>query len=171
MSAYPPSILTLIYWLHMLATVAWLGGQAALAWLVLPAARKTIAEASAYPAFLGLLSKRLQLIGWLSLAVLTGTGMFQMSANPSYHGFLAINNPWATAILVKHLAVGVMVLLSAYVTWGLAPALERLALLRTHGKGEPQELARLQQREENLLQLNLFISVLVLLLTAWARAS
>jgi uncharacterized membrane protein len=169
MTLFPVGMLTVIYWLHMLATVSWIGGLASLALIVLPAARKTL-QGSTYSAFLQQVSRRMQQIGWLSLVVLTGTGMFQMSASPAYRGFLAINNPWATAILLKHLVIGVMVLAGAYLTWGLTPALERLALLQSHGKGDPAELVALQRREEWLVRLNLAISVVVLLLTAWARS-
>lgn len=171
MTLYSPLMLVTIYWLHMLATVAWIGGQSALAILVLPAARKTLAAASGYPEFIRQISRRLQMIGWLSLMVLAATGLFQMSANSNYQGFLAITNSWATAIFIKHLVIGVLVISSAYVTWGLTPALERATLLIAHGKGSQAELAALQRREESLVQVNLFISVLVLLLTAWARSS
>jgi len=170
MTPFPPGILTLIYWLHMLATVAWVGGQTTLALIVLPAARKSL-SGNQYSDFLDQVSRRLQLVGWLSLAVLIGTGMFQMSASPSYRGFLAINNPWSIAIFLKHAVIGVMVVASAYITWGLTPTLQRLALLRAHGKGDAAALTALQNREETLVQLNLFISVIVLLLTAWARSS
>ena len=64
---------------------------------MLPAARKSL-SGNQYSAFLDQVSRRLQLVGWLSLAVLVGTGMFQMSASPSYRGFLAINNPWSIAL-------------------------------------------------------------------------
>ena len=72
---------------------------------------------------------------------------------------------------MKHIVIGVMVLSSAYVTWGLTPALQRLALLQAHEKGSPEALARLQNREELLVQINLSISIVVLLLTAWARSA
>lgn len=169
MTPFPVGVLTVIYWLHMLATVVWVGGLASLALIVLPAARKTL-QGSSYSAFLQQVSRRMQQIGWLSLVVLTGTGMFQMSANPAYQGFLAINTPWATAILLKHVVIGGMVLAGAYLTWGLTPALERLALLQSRAKGDSAELAALQRREEWLVRLNLFVSAIVLLLTAWARS-
>ncbi len=100
------------------------------------------------------------------------TGLFQMSAHPSYQGFLTIGNRWAAAILVKHLLVGVMVLLSGYLTWGLNPALQRLQLLQASGKemGE-SEIKRLRQRETLLLRANLGLSIAVLAMTAWARVS
>lgn len=170
MTPYPPGMLTAIYWLHMLATVAWVGGQAALALLVLPAARKTLAG-EVYSAFLGQINRRLKLVGWISLIILVGTGMFQMSASPSYQGFLSITNTWAVAIFSKHLVIGLMVVLSAYSTWGLSPALQRLALLRSKGKGSEVEFEGLQKREEWLVRINLGIAVVVLLLTAWARSA
>lgn len=169
MTLFPVGMLTVIYWLHMLATVVWIGGLATLVLIVLPVARKTL-QGNPYSAFLQQVSGRMQQIGWLCLVVLTGTGMFQMSANPAYRGFLAIDSPWATAILLKHLAIGLMVLAGVYLTWGLTPALARLALLQSHGKGDPSEWAALQRREEGLVRLNLVIAVIVLLLTAWARS-
>jgi uncharacterized membrane protein len=165
----PTDWLTILFWLHMLATVAWVGGLVAMSLIVLPAARRTLSGDS-LAAFLGQVSKRLQQVGWLSLFVLVATGMFQMSASPKYQGFLAITSPWAVAILLKHLVIGLMILASAYQTWGLMPSMQRLALLQAHGKGNPDELTRLQKREDWLVQANLYISILVLLLTAWARS-
>lgn len=163
--------LTLAYWLHMLATVTWLGGLATLAILVIPNARKML-KADDYARFLEKMQSRLQQVGWFSLAVLTGTGMFQMSAHPSYEGFLAIENSWSVAILAKHAVVALMVVVSAYNTWGLTPALRRLALMRAAGKGlQGDAIKRLQKQEDLLLILNGGLSVVVLLLTAVARAS
>jgi uncharacterized membrane protein len=170
-TAAPTIGITITYWLHMLATVTWIGGMAAVSLLVLPAARKVLEPAS-FAALLSRLQTRLQLVGWFSLAVLTVTGLFQMSASPFYEGFLAIRNPWAMAILFKHLVIGLMVLVSVYVTWGLLPALQRTLLLRAAGRpiDEARE-ASLQRREIWLLRLNLLLSVIVLALTALARTA
>jgi uncharacterized membrane protein len=163
--------LTLIYSLHMLATVAWVGGLAAFALIILPAAKKGL-PASAFDPFFGRMSTRLQLIGWFSLVVLVITGLFQMSAHPRYEGVLAINNTWSVAIFAKHIVIGSMVVISAYVTWILNPAYQRLALLKAKGALEDDsQLVRLQQREILALRLMLGISVIVLLLTALARVS
>lgn len=163
--------LTLAYWLHMLATVAWMGGLAAVALLALPAARKTL-DAPAYLAFLGELQRRLDPLAWFCLALLAGTGMLQMSANPNYPGFLAIQGRWATAILLKHLLFLGMAGLSAYLSWGLLPRLRRLALLRARGGiVDEREADGLQRQETWLLRLNLFLGVLILALTAMARAA
>lgn len=163
--------LTVMYWLHMLATVAWIGGLVALSLFVIPSARQSL-DADAYARFLGGVQTRLQRIGWFSLAILIGTGLFQLSAHPSYQGFLVVDSPWAAAIFVKHLVIGGMVLSSAYITWGLTPKLQRLALLQAAGRqSDPANAGRLRRQETLFFRLNLGLSVLVLLLTAFARAA
>jgi len=167
----PNFALALAYWLHIIATVSWIGGLMTLSILVIPAARRTL-QAADYAAYLGRLQDGLQRIGWLSLAVLIGTGLFQMSAHPSYQGFLVITNSWAVAILAKHLVIGAMVLTSAYLTWVVMPELKRLALLRAAGRPvEPDRDVRLQNRETLILRVNLGLSLIVLLLTAIARSA
>jgi uncharacterized membrane protein len=171
MTAQTPTwVLTIAYWLHMLATVVWVGGLAAMAVLVLPTARKSLTP-EAYSAFLGPLQKRLQWLGWMSLAVLTATGMFQMSASPNYEGVLAITNTWAVAILLKHIAIGAMVLISAYLTWILGPELSRLALRQAQKGGmAPAEAELIRRKEQIIFWINLALAVVVLALTAWARS-
>jgi uncharacterized membrane protein len=163
--------LWLAYWLHMLATVVWIGGLAALAIFVLPAARSAL-DPPAYATFLSKLQSRFDPLGWFCLAILAGTGLFQMSASPSYQGFLTIENRWAAAILVKHLLFFGMAGLSAYLTWGLMPKIRRLALRRAASASvDEAEAQRMIAQETRLLQLNLLLGVLVLALTAIARAS
>jgi uncharacterized membrane protein len=167
----PTWALWLAYWLHMLATVVWIGGLAALSILVLPAARQAL-DAPGYATFISRLQRRFDPIGWFCLAILAGTGMFQMSASPSYQGFLSIENRWAAAILVKHVLFMGMAGLSAYLTWGLMPRMRRLALRRAVSEtADEGEARRLAAQETRLLQLNLLLGVLVLALTAIARAS
>jgi uncharacterized membrane protein len=161
--------LSLIYWLHMLATVVWIGGLAALSLFILPVARRTL-DPGSYSAFLNGLQQRLDPLAWLSLVVLIGTGMFQMSANPNYSGLLSIQNRWATAILIKHVVFLGMTALSAYLTWGLLPTLRRIALRQASGQVVP-EAEKLQRRELVLIRINLILGVIILGLTAIARAA
>ena len=171
MGAAPAWVLTIAYWLHMLATVVWVGGLAALVLIVLPVVRKSV-SGPAYSDLMIQFQNRLQALSWFSLAVLTVTGMFQMSSSPFYKGFLAVENVWAVAILVKHLTIGFMVLLSVYITWGISPELQRTAFLRKAGRElDTRKQARLEKREELLLRVNLYLSMVVLALTAIARAA
>ncbi|MDH5507678.1 MAG: CopD family protein [Anaerolineae bacterium] len=163
----PEWVLLLSFWLHMLATVVWIGALASLSLVVLPAAKRSL-DAAGYSQFMDAFTRRLDPLGWLCLALLTTTGLVQMSANPNYEGFLSISNHWARAILIKHMLFFAMIATSAYLTWGLAPALNRSALLRARGLPTPQE-ELLRQREAKLIQLNLALGVVTLLLTALAR--
>ena len=165
----PEWALTLSFWLHMLATVSWVGGLAVLSLFVFPIARRSL-EAEAFSKFVRAVNKRLDPVGWFGLAVLTVTGLIQMSANQNYEGFLAVNNSWARAVLLKHITFFFIIVLSAYQTWTLTPALERAALRQSRGVDSPNA-AQLQKRERTLMQANLILSLVVLLLTAWARTA
>jgi len=169
MSNIPLWVLTIAYWLHMLATTVWIGGIATLVLLVLPVAKEKLAPLD-YANLLESLKRRLDPLAWLSLAVLLGTGMFQMSASPNYEGFLTIANSWSKAILVKHVLFLGVITVSAYLTWFLIPAQRRLALLRAKGKETP-EAEGIKNRETWLQRVNLILAILILALTALARAS
>ncbi len=165
----PTWALTIAYWLHMLATVIWIGGLAIFTLLVIPSARKTLDEHT-FATFIEKIQRHLDPLAWFSVIVLLGSGMLQMSANPNYEGFLAVNNPWGWAILVKHIVFGLMVLSSGYVTWGILPSMRRAAFLQARGQDAPK-IATLQKREWFFLRLNLALGIIVLALTALARAS
>ena len=169
MSNTPQWALTITYWLHMLATTVWIGGIATLVLLVLPVAKEKLAPLD-YANLLESLKHRLDPLAWLSLAVLLGTGMFQMSASPNYEGFLAITNTWSIAIMVKHVLFLLVIAVSVYLTWFLIPAQRRQALLRARGKDTP-EAERIENRDIWLQRVNLILAILILALTALARAS
>lgn len=167
--ATPTWALTLFYWLHMVATVIWLGGLAALVLLVIPAAQQSL-EPKAFVTLLQAIQRRLDPLGWFCLILLTATGMFQMSANPNYAGFLAVNNRWAVAILIKHILFGGMIVVSAYLTWGVLPGLARAALRISQGLDAPQA-EKLRRQNALFLRINLVCAVIILALTALARVS
>ena len=169
MGTTPTWALALIYWLHMLATIIWIGSLAAVVLLILPIARSSL-QAIDFAAFLEKVQRRLDPAAWLSLMILLGTGMFQMSASPQYQGFLAVDSRWAIAILVKHLVFIGMVAVSAYLTWGVLPALRRTALRRAK-ESSSIDTDRLTRHEIRLLRVNFILGVIILGLTALARVS
>lgn len=164
----PVWALALTYWLHMLATVLWLGSLAAVSLLVLPAARSL--DSLSQTKLLEAVQRRLDPLGWFSLALLLATGMFQMSANSNYEGFLALSGQWAISILIKHIFFGLMIIVSAAQTWWLLPNIQR-AMLRQQKLGDEKEIVSLRKREALLLNINLILAILILGLTALARAS
>ncbi len=153
----------------MLATVLWLGSLAVLCLVVIPAMHRTL-DVKSQTTLMAAIQKRLDPLAWFSIALLLATGMFQMSANPNYEGFLAIRGQWASSILIKHIFFVGMIAVSAAQTWWLLPTIQR-AMLRQQKSGDMAEVERLQKREALLLNLNLILAVLVLGMTALARAA
>lgn len=168
MSLPPSWVIALTYWLHMLATVAWIGSLAALNLLVLPAAAKTLKLADQVD-FLSAMQKRLEPLAWFSMGLLLATGLFQLSVNPHYNGFLNVSAQWSLSIFIKHSLSALLAVTSAIQTWEILPAIRRILLKKE--KAEEGELAKLQRRELVLLRVNLFLSVLILGATAFARAA
>ena len=165
----PEWALLLSYWLHMLFTVIWLGALSSLALIIIPLAKKQL-DPESFSILLRNVNKKLDPLGWFSLGILTATGLVQMGANPNYEGFLAVNNAWAQAILIKHLLFFGMIATSAYLTWSVNPKLERAAI-RKAGGGKQAEASDPENALIKLQRLNLGLAVLVLVLTALARIS
>jgi uncharacterized membrane protein len=149
----------------MAATVVWIGGLFFQA-LVLPPVLRQLPERGRV---LERIRRRFQPLAWLSLAVLIGTGLTQMAANPDYNGLLSVGNPWSRAIFAKHVAVGLMVAVGVYQTWVVQPALARLAMLEARAPESDQ--AKLLARQDRLARLNLGLGIAVLALTAVARTA
>src|SRR5581483_11280722 len=104
-----------------------------------------------------------------SLSLLVATGLFQMSVNVHYNGFLSTSNQWSISILIKHTLVVIMIAVTAMQTWEVLPAIRR-ALMRKE-KARPEELEKLHRREIILLRANLILAIFILLATAFMRAS
>jgi uncharacterized membrane protein len=169
MQDMPSWALTLVYFLHLSATVAWLGSLVGLTLLVIPAASKVL-EVKDQVSLLDNIQARLDSLSWFCLFLLVATGMFQLSASPKYHGLLGVENNWEKAILIKHGLVITLAIASAVMSWGVMPAIRR-AKIKMQRTGDDQELVPLRKREKFLLRLNLILAALVLLATAAASAS
>ena len=169
--ATPIWVLTGLYWIHILATITWLGSQGFWAWIKSQEARGGSNQVL-YAGLVQTYQRRLIAVGWLSLMLLAATGMFQMSANINYRGFLAIVNTWAVAILVKHILYAVLIASNLYLTWGLTPAMDRTRLRVSRGLATAGEaILRLKSQETWLIRFNLGLTVVILIFTALARST
>lgn len=167
-SAVPTWALAAVFWLHMLATVTWIGSLVSISLLVMPAATRALRPSDRL-ALIEMIQRRLEPVTWFSVSLLIATGLFQMSVNPHYNGFLSTSGQWSLAILGKHLLVVILVAVSAAHTWDVLPSIRR-ALMRKD-QIDPHELISLQRRETILLRTSLLLGALVLLATAFARAA
>lgn len=168
MPTIPSWILALTFWLHLLATVTWVGSLAAISVLILPAAKRTLKPLDQL-AFIEAIQKRLEPLAWFCLSLLIVTGLFQMSVNPHYDGFLSTSTQWSLSLLTKHGLVAIMIVVSAVQTWEVLPAIRRTLMMKNNTN--PKQVLKLQRRETWLLRANLALAVLILLATAFARAS
>ena len=153
----------------MLATVVWAGSLAALMFLILPAMRRTL-NPETQLTLIEAIQKRFEPITWFSISLLVLTGLFQMSLNPHYDGFLSTSTQWSLAILAKHILGMIIVVVSAIQTWEVIPAIRR-AILVSKKQDNALELDVLQRREVNLLRINFGLAALILLATAFARVA
>jgi uncharacterized membrane protein len=163
-------LLTLSFLFHLIATVVWIGGLITITFVIEPIARRVVTNRAEVARVLDAVQKRFQPLANLSLIVLLLTGMVQLVNNRFYRGLLQLDNTWSVAILLKHLAVGGMIALAAYVTFSVQPALRRNALLVANGVENPTEAARLQIQNTRLTRLNLGLMIVVLIFTALASA-
>ena len=168
MPSIPTWALGLIFWLHILATVTWIGSIVSTSLIFLPAAKQTLKPVDQL-ALIDAMQKRLEPIAWFCIGLLLMTGLFQLSANPHYDGFLSTSGQWSIAILIKHSLAVIMVVVSAVQTWEVLPAIRRTLMRK--GKATAEELAVLQKRETRLIRISFILSALILAATAYARAS
>ncbi len=164
----PTWVLATLYWLHLLATVTWIGSLVSISVLILPVAGRALQPVDEL-ALLDGVQKRLEPIAWFSVSLLIATGLFQMSVNPHYNGFLSTSGQWSLAILAKHSLVVILVAVSAVHTWDVLPTMRRLLMRRD--QADPEQILRLRRRERGLLRASLALAMLILLATAIMRAS
>ncbi|MCU0463883.1 MAG: CopD family protein [Anaerolineae bacterium] len=160
--------LALSLFFHLVATAFWVGGLLITVVTVWPESRRALGEGSETMRLLFRLRARMTPYFNLALAVLLVTGMFQMAANENYDGLMQFDNEWSRVILFKHIALVGMIISGALIQFGVAPALERLTLLDSKGKGDPAEYARLRRREVWLTWASAALGVLILAFSAWA---
>lgn len=168
MTPPPTWAIAITYWLHLLATVAWIGSIVATSILFLPAAKQALKPID-HLALVDAMQKRLEPIAWFCMSLLLLTGLFQMSINPHYDGFVSTSTQWSLSILVKHILGIFMVVASAIQTWEVIPAIRRTLINKK--KVDEAQVIHLQKRETLLLRINFGLSILILLATSFARAS
>jgi uncharacterized membrane protein len=161
--------LSILYLFHMTATVVWSGGLIVLFLDNLPVSTP---EKGLKIHLNSQQRKSLFSLTWFCLLVLGATGMFQMSANPAYKGFLAIVNSWSQAILLKHLIIIVLFMTFAYLTGILEPRLTRMKMksLINQEISNP-DLNAISKNENRVIILLFCLLLIVLLFTSLARAA
>jgi uncharacterized membrane protein len=157
-------LVSVVNWLHLLATVTWIGGMTTNMLVLLP----SIGEALEPPAagkLMGTVMKRFRKVIYASIAVLAITGMIMNNFNKSYLGMMQFGNLWSVIALIKHLITLIMILLVIYAFEGLAPKVAKLA-----ASGPSQELAALQSKQKKMAGIGFMLALIILFLTGMMTA-
>lgn len=141
------------YWLHSIATVIWLGGIFFILFIALPSAKQVLGgEASK---LMGEISKKFTPIANYCIIILIITGAVLTAVNKQFLGIGNLGNSWSLGLIVKHVSVLGMVVVHFYRGLVLAPKITRTE--------SASEKASLQKLSLNLVKVNFFLGLIVLL--------
>ncbi len=105
-------ILTIFYWLHLVATVIWIGGIAFILFIAIPTTKQILgAEAGK---LMNEISKRFTPIANYSIIVLIVTGFVLTAADKQFSEIGNFENNWTLVLIIKHLLVVSMVAIHFY---------------------------------------------------------
>jgi uncharacterized membrane protein len=119
------TILSVLNWFHLVATVVWIGGIF-LSVTAISAAAKQSLEPPAMGRFMNAFMKRFRIMIYVSIAVLVVTGVFMMLYNQSYAGGMDMGNLWVLLVVIKHIFVLALIILGIYLLEGVYPKIARL---------------------------------------------
>lgn len=156
-------ILTIMNWIHLFATVAWIGGITYIFLVLLPATKMAL-EPPVIGKLMGVITKRMKCVNYISIVVLIVTGVVIQVLHPSYVGF-KLGDRWTLVLTIKHLIMLFMIIIGVYVSEGVGPKIAKLA-----AKGPSPEVGRLQKKQMSLGFTNFILGIIVLLLTGYLAA-
>lgn len=136
---------------HLLAAVVWIGGLAILVLGFRPSLKRSGAAEEMRGGLLAGLHRRILRLGWLSAAVLLGSGLMMMTADEHFEGMGRWETTWSKLMVAKHLVFAAMIGLLAF-QW-------RFSRRRTDLKSE-----------SDLMDVSLMLGVAVLVLTGLLTA-
>ena len=153
-------VLSILNFLHLLATVTWIGAMATNILVLLPSTKEVL-EPAVIGRFIGAVMKRFRRIVYASITTLVLCGIPLTLLNENYVGLGQFDNAWTQVVLVKHLFVAALVLLAVYSFEVLAPKVAKLA-----AKGPSPQLLKAQKLQTRLAFTGFALGLTILLLIA-----
>ena len=108
-----------ILFLHNLFTVVWIGGMITLSLIILPVTGKVLGRGAQTKALVDRIQSRLSWFVWISIIGLLVTGVLLSKRAAAFDGPFSYDTTYAAVLSVKHIAVGLMVVLAATRRWFL----------------------------------------------------
>ncbi len=156
--------LSVMNWLHLIATVVWIGGIGTNLLVLMPSMRESL-EPPMIGKLMGAVMRRFRRLVYASIFVLGVTGVLMNLLDENYLGLMKLGNLWSQITLIKHIFTAALIFLAVYAFEGLGPKVSKLAV-----KGPSPELARLQKLQIKLATTGLIMGIIILLLTGIATA-
>jgi len=155
----------IVYWLHLLATVSWIGGMVFYVLVLIPSMGAIDPPQSGK--LLGSVVKRYGPLAWGAIIVLIATGIL-ISRRTGVLGF-NFNTTRGIVLFAKHVAILIMVLIGAMMSFVIGPKLMAPPKAVEGGSDAPAgpspQAAKLQKQAGTLGVMNLILGIGVLFLT------
>jgi uncharacterized membrane protein len=158
-----PVVLTVLDFIHQMATIAWIGGMVFNLLAVMPTVSKVLEPALAGK-FMSALMKRVRVIVYVSLLVLFVTGIPMKIASEYYVAIINFDTAWETASFVKHVLVAVLALVALYSFELLSPKVGRLA-----AKGPSAELVNLRKRQQKMAAVSFLLGIAIVFISVMMK--
>lgn len=158
-----PILLTVLDFLHQLATIAWIGGMFFNFLAVMPTVGQVLDPATAGK-FMGFLMRRVRIIVYVSLLVLFVTGIPMKIASEYYVAIINFDTSWETASFIKHVFVAILALFAIYSFEILSPKIAKLA-----PKGPSEELLTLRARQKKLAASSFLFAIIIVFISVMMK--
>ena len=142
---------------HLLAAIVWVGTLFSWGMLYTPALKRL----EGYASVEGQLRRRLMLLQNICFGVLLLTGVYLMTQDIHYTGWLSFNNRWSQLLLLKHISIGFMILLLILLSGVVEPLRRQSALSE-----DVVALERLRRWERRIPRVQFVLATLILALSA-----
>lgn len=141
-------------WLHLLSAVIWVGGIIFILYIAIPSSRQVLGPEAGK--LMGEVSKRFSPVANYSILLLVVTGVALTWLKGYFQGSFLFESVQPFTITLKYLLALSMIGIHFYRGLLLAPKI---------AKAEPSQRPALQKRSLSLVKVNLWLGVLILLLS------
>lgn len=158
--------LSLINWLHLLATAAWIGGFFKVIFILIPTVQEKLGPAYQED-FIDSYMKRDRILTYIAIVTLGVTGMLMTTFNRHYLGLMQFGNLWCLVSLIKHIVIVVLLILTVCAFEIVAPKVTKLAAKEwvEGSEGSSPELESLKTKQIMLSVSGFLSGIAVLFLT------
>jgi putative copper export protein len=107
-----PIVLGTVKFLHDIFTAIWIGGLILMTLVFLPIVRRELGLGPETKTLVDSIRSRLSRLVYISMLGLLVTGILLSSRSPLFVGYFSIGNEYSLILVIKHVLIGIMVILS-----------------------------------------------------------